>query len=179
VLELRDGTRKINNQFNHLHGPTLTKQQVSYCIIRTFWCTNQPLATMDSQESPWPRLRGSQHLPPYSIFMCLATGPPHKSHFVLRLPSGNPIPKFLKLGLPQLWGPITLCADLRLKWGLKQSCNPCWELSKGMSQATYTQGNWGDSCFLVVGSQINNFVPSLLLVITCVLNVQMGHASPF
>jgi len=28
--------------------------------------------------------------------------------------------KFPKLGLLQLWRPITFCADLRLKWGLKK-----------------------------------------------------------
>jgi hypothetical protein len=27
------------------------------------------------------------------------------------------VPKFPKLGLPWLWGPITLRSDLRLKWG--------------------------------------------------------------
>jgi hypothetical protein len=26
-----------------------------------------------------------------------------------------------------------LCADLRLRWGLKQSCSPRWKLSNGMS----------------------------------------------
>jgi hypothetical protein len=33
------------------------------------------------------------------------------------------IPKFPKLRLLQLWGPITLSEDLRLKWSLNQSCN--------------------------------------------------------
>jgi hypothetical protein len=46
---------------------------------------------------------------------------------------------------------ITLCAYLRLRWGLKQSCNPLQELSNGMWQATYMQRNQGDSPFLVVG----------------------------
>jgi hypothetical protein len=66
------------------------------------------------------------------------------------------VPKLSKLRLPQLWGPITLCADLWSKWGLKQSCSPCWELSNGMLHAIYTQGNWGNSRLLVVGNQIAN-----------------------
>jgi len=33
------------------------------------------------------------------------------------------VSKFPKLGLLWLWGPITLCAELQLKWGLKQSWN--------------------------------------------------------
>ncbi len=64
--------------------------------------------------------------------------------------------KFLKLRLPQLWGPITLCADLRLRWGLKQSCNPCWKISNDMWHVTCTQGSQGDSQLLIVGSQIVN-----------------------
>jgi hypothetical protein len=54
-------------------------------------------------------------------------------------------------------GPV----DLQLKWGLKQSCGPCQELSNGMWHTTYTQGNWGDSWLLVVGSQIVNSTPNL------------------
>ncbi len=71
------------------------------------------------------------------------------------------VPKFLKLGLPQLWMPITLCAKLRLKWGLKKSCSSRRDLSNGMLHATCTQGNRGDSWLLVVRSQIANLTPSL------------------
>ncbi len=67
--------------------------------------------------------------------------------------------KFPKLGLPQLWGCITLCVDLWLRWGLKQSCSPYRELSNSMSHATCTKGNWGDSWLLVVNSQIGNLIP--------------------
>ncbi len=66
------------------------------------------------------------------------------------------VPKFQQLGLPQLWGRITLRENLRLKWGLKQSCNPFQELSNSMLHATYKKGNWGDSWLLVVGNQIGN-----------------------
>jgi len=73
------------------------------------------------------------------------------------------VSKSPKLGLPQLWGPITLCANLQLKWGLKKSCNFHWELSNGMSHATWTQGNRIDSWFLVVKSQTTNLTPDLFL----------------
>ncbi len=46
--------------------------------------------------------------------------------------------KFLKLGLSQLWGLITLCVDLRLRWGLKQNCSSCQKLSNGMWHVTCT-----------------------------------------
>jgi hypothetical protein len=64
--------------------------------------------------------------------------------------------EFPQLRLPRLWGPITLCANLRLWWSLKQSCNPCQDLSKGMSHATYRWGNWNDSRLLMVRSQTTN-----------------------
>jgi len=69
------------------------------------------------------------------------------------------VPKLPKLGFPQLWGPITLCADLRLRWGLKQSCILRQQLFNGMLHATCTQGNQVDSWLLVVGNQIVNLTP--------------------
>jgi len=69
------------------------------------------------------------------------------------------VPKFPKLGLPQLWGPITLCANFQLKWNLNQNCNRHWELSNDMWHATYTQGMWGDSWLLMVENQIANLSP--------------------
>jgi hypothetical protein len=69
------------------------------------------------------------------------------------------VPKFLKLGLMWLWGPITLCEDFRLRWDLKQSFSLCWELCNDMLHATLMQGNQGDSWLLVVGSQIANLTP--------------------
>jgi hypothetical protein len=46
---------------------------------------------------------------------------------------GLGVPKFSKLGLAQLWRPITLCVNLWLKWGLKKSYSPCWDLFNNMS----------------------------------------------
>jgi hypothetical protein len=69
--------------------------------------------------------------------------------------------KFPKLGFLQLWGPITLCANLQLRWNLKQSCSPCQELFNGMWHATFTQENWVNSWLLVVGSQTTNLTPDL------------------
>jgi hypothetical protein len=71
------------------------------------------------------------------------------------------ISKFPKLGLPRLWGPITLCADFWLKWGLKQSCSPHQKKFNGMWHATCTQGNRVDSWLLVVRNQTANLTPDL------------------
>jgi hypothetical protein len=56
-------------------------------------------------------------------------------------------------GLPGLWSPITLWADLGSKCDLKQSCSSRRELSNGMSHVVYSQVFRVDSRLLVVGSQ--------------------------
>ncbi len=35
--------------------------------LEHFWCTDKSRVNTDSQDSPWPRLRGNHHLPPYGI----------------------------------------------------------------------------------------------------------------
>jgi len=122
-----------------------------------FQCMNEQRANMDSQDSPRPGLGASHHLPLYSIF-CAWPRDQHPN-VILSWDSQVRISKFLKLGFTQLWRPITLCVDLQLRWGLKQSYIPCWELSNGIWHATYTQGNWGNSWLLMVRSQIGNLIP--------------------
>jgi hypothetical protein len=68
------------------------------------------------------------------------------------------VSKLSKLGLPLLWGHITLCADLRLKWGLKQNYSSLWNSNEDMSHTICTQGNWVDFQLLVVGSQTANLI---------------------
>jgi hypothetical protein len=57
------------------------------------------------------------------------------------------------MGLPGLWSPITLRADLRLQCSLKKSCRSRRDLSNGMSHVLYNQVFRVDSRLLVVGSQ--------------------------
>ncbi len=114
---------------------------------------------LDSQDSPRPELGGSHHLPPYNILCASARGPHPNGFFVPRLQSESP--KIAKLGLSQLWNPITLCPDLRSRWGLKHNCSLSRNLSNGMWHNTYTQGNRVDSQLLVVRSQIVNLTSNL------------------
>jgi len=111
----------------------------------------------DSQDSPQPGLGGSHHLPPYSI-LCASPRGSHPNGF-LSQDSQVGIPKLLKLGFPWLWGTITLCANLQLRWGVKQSYSPYQELFNSMLHGTCIQGNWGDSRLLVVWSQTANLTP--------------------
>ncbi len=92
------------------------------------------------------------------------SAPLHEAHIQMTFlfqDSQMGVSKFPKLGLLQLWSPITFCADLRLKWGLKKSRIPCQKLFKNMLHITYTQGNQVDSRLLVVGSQIANLTSDL------------------
>ncbi len=141
----RMGTKKIDKQFNYSHRSTQTKQ---------------PWINTDSQDSPWLELGGSHHLSPYSILYAWPRG--QHPNGILSQDSHlgvSKFSKFLKLGLLQLWRPITLHEDLRSKWGLKQSRSPHQELSNEMWHATCTQGNPCDYRLLMTGSQIANLTP--------------------
>jgi len=80
---------------------------------------------------------------------------PHPNGFLSR-DSQVEVSKSPRLGLPHLWGAITLHEDLGLRWGLKQSCSFCRELSNSMSHTICTHGNRVDSWLSMVGSQIIN-----------------------
>jgi hypothetical protein len=69
--------------------------------------------------------------------------------------------KLPRFGFPQLCGTITLCSDLRLGQGLKQSYSSCQELSNGVLHSTCTHRGRVDSWLLVVRSQIANLIPDL------------------
>ncbi len=67
--------------------------------------------------------------------------------------------KFSKLRLLKFWTPITSCADLRLRWGLKQNYSLCQELFNDIWQATCTQKIQSNSWLLMVKSQIGILTP--------------------
>jgi len=71
------------------------------------------------------------------------------------------VSKSRQLGLPRLWSPVTLRADLESKCGLKQSCSSCRELSNGMWHVVCIKVNRVDSRLFLVGSQIGSLTPGL------------------
>ncbi len=111
----------------------------------------------DTQNSPRPGLGGSHHLPPYSI---LSDSPrnPHPNGYFSR-DSRVGVPKSRQMGLPGLWSPITLRADLRLRCGLKQSCSSCRELFNAMAHSQIGHREEVDSRLFVVGSQTGSSTP--------------------
>jgi hypothetical protein len=71
------------------------------------------------------------------------------------------VPKLSRFGFPPLCGVITLCPDLRLGWGLKQTCSSRRELSNSVPHSTYTHPGRVDSRLLMVGSQTASLTPGL------------------
>jgi hypothetical protein len=106
--------------------------------------------------SPRLGLGGSRHLPPYSI-LCASPQGPHPNGF-LSWDSQVGVLKLPKLGVPQLWNPITLRTNLGSRCDLKQSCSSCQQLSNGIWHATCTQGNRGDSWLLVIRNQTSSLI---------------------
>jgi hypothetical protein len=130
--------------------------------LEHFWCMNKTRTYTNSQDSSQFELEGNHHLPPYSILYDYLG-----------------FSKFSKLGLLIFWKAITSCANLWLRWGLKQKCNPCQELFSNMWHTTYTYIFQGDSRLLVGGNKIGTMIPDLFLAITCLLSTQLSHASSF
>jgi hypothetical protein len=117
----------------------------------------QATGNTNSLDSPRPRLGGSHHLPPYSI-LCIT--PPHLHlNGSLSRDSQSGVPKLSRFGLSGLWAFITPSSDLRLGWGLKQTCSSPRELSNGVSHFTCTHRDRVNSWLLVVGSQTASFTP--------------------
>ncbi len=85
---------------------------------------------LDTLDSPRPGLRGSHHLPHYSI---LCSSPPklHPNGIFSRDSQGG-VPKLSGVGLPGLWQLISPNSDLRLERGLNQNCNSSRKLSNAM-----------------------------------------------
>jgi hypothetical protein len=115
----------------------------------------QATSNTDSLDSPWLGLRGSHHLPPYSI-LCVSPPHPHPNGFYSQ--EGG-VPKLSRFGLPSLWELIALGSDLELGWGLKQTCSSPQELSNGVSHSIFTHRNWVDSRIFLVGSQTASLTP--------------------
>jgi len=112
---------------------------------------------LDSLDSPRPGLGGSHHLPPYSI-LCVALRHPHPNGFSSRDSQGG-VSKLSRFGLLGLWELITPGSNLRLGWGLKQTCSSPQELSNGVSHFICTHRDRVNSWRFVVGSQTTSLTP--------------------
>ncbi len=138
-----------------LHGPaSKSNHKLVRIHFAPFWCWDKPRATLESLDSSQLGLGGSHHLPPYSI-LCVALREPHLNGTFSR-DSRRGVPKLSRVGLPGLWELIFPGYNLRLEWGLNQSCSFPWELSNAMLQSFCRRREEVDYQLLVVGSQTTN-----------------------
>ncbi len=157
----------------YLHKPNNKLVNIE---LEHFWCMDKLGANIDSQNSPQAWISGKTSLSPSLIVYYV---PGHETNTQMSFCPEIPNCKFPKLGLSRVWGPITLCVDLQLRWGLKQRCSLHQEISNDMWHTTYTQGSQGDFWLLVSGVKLSNWLLTFLLAITCVLVTQMGHSNTF
>jgi len=138
-----------------LHDPaSKTNPKLVRTHFAPFWCWDKPRATLDSLDSPRPGLGGSHHVLPYSIF-CVTLWEPHLNGTFSRDSQGG-VPKLSRVRLPGLWALISPRSDLRLEWGLNQSCSSSRKLSNALSHSFCQRWEEVDSWLLVVGSQTTN-----------------------
>ncbi len=110
--------------------------QGGQCIVGALLVLRRATGNTDTQDSPWPGLVGSHHLPPNSISASL-----HGAYIQIAFLSQDSclgVPNSRYSGLLQLWSPITLRADLVSRCSLKQSCSSRRELSNSMSHVVCT-----------------------------------------
>jgi hypothetical protein len=125
-------------QVHQLFTQTYTNQTTSclVCSWSTFGARMNHRQIRTHKTQPGPDL-GEGTAFPFIVFFVLGHGACTQMSFCFRILNLGVL-KFSKLGLPQLWRPITSFLDLRLRRGLKQSYSPYLELCNGMWHATYT-----------------------------------------
>jgi hypothetical protein len=134
-----------------LHGlASKTNHKLVRIHYAPFWCWDKPQATLDSLDSPRPRLEGSHHLHPYSI-LCVAPPCPHLNGFLSR-DSQSGVSKLSQFGTPGTLGHHNFSLDLQSGRGLNQSCSSPQKLSNAMLRSPIARVRV-DSRLLVVGSQ--------------------------
>jgi len=149
-----------------LHDPAFkTNPKLVKTHSALIWCWDKPRATLDSPDSPRPELKGSHHLPPYSILYSSPWEPHPNGTF--SWDSQGRVPKLSRVGLLGLWALISLGSNLRLEWGLNQTCSSPQELSNASSHSFYKRRKEVDSRLLVVGSQTATPGPSFAHNLGC------------
>jgi hypothetical protein len=112
---------------------------------------------LDTQDSPWPGLRGSHHLPLYSILYGWSRRLHSNGTFCW---DSRWSPESVSAGLPELW--TAIAPHLKLGFGqvLNQCCSSRRELSNSVSPSQFGRRKEVDSWLLMVRSQTASLTPS-------------------
>jgi hypothetical protein len=173
VLELLDGTINNDKQFSY------SLESASNPPIRWLVPCWSTFSARTSHGQLWTHNThlgldsGEATTLPHIVYFA----PLRKGHIQMAFCPRTPL--LPRLELLQLCRVITLCTNLRLGQGLKQSYSSCQNLSNGVLHTTCMYGNRVNSRLFVVRSQTANLTCDLFFAITYVADVQMGHESPF
>jgi hypothetical protein len=143
--------------FSHSHGLAHNPHKVVSAKLEHPWCYDEPRATRTHKTHHGPDLGEATTFPPYSI-LCSSPWRLHLNGYFSQ-DSRVGVPKSRQMGLPGLWSPITLRADLGLQCSLKQSCSSRQELFNAMSHSRIGHREEVDSRLFVVGSQTGSSTP--------------------
>jgi hypothetical protein len=178
MLELGDETRKSDKQFTHSSKPAQNQQ--------TSWWAHgwNTFGARKSHERP--RTHKTHHGPdsgeattfPHIVYFA----PPHESDIrmaFLSRDSQMEVPKLPRLGVPQFCGTISSYANLGSRWGLNRSLDLVESFPMACCMPLERKGIGSIPDFPWPRVKLAIWLPTFLLAIICVANVQMGHASPF
>jgi hypothetical protein len=121
------------------------------------WCWDKPRATWTHLTHHGSDSGEATTFPHIVFFAALRRGYIRMALFPGASQSG--VPKLSQFTLTGLWASITSCSDLRLGWGLRQSCSSLQNLSNAMLHSTCRRQDRVDSRLLVVGSQTASLTP--------------------
>ncbi len=150
MLEFWDGTRKSAKFYLLTQTCIKPTNKLVSSLFEAPLVLGQATGNFGLTKLTMARTRGKPPPSPIWYSLCLLVTPTSEWLFVRDSRGG--VPKLSRFGLSGLWELITPCLDLRLGWGLKQTCSSPQELSNGMSNSTYTHQGRVNSWFLVVGS---------------------------
>jgi hypothetical protein len=108
------GNRKSDKQFNYSHRPAQTKKQVGLCVVLVFLVHGQAMGKHGFTRLTTAQIWGKPPPSPFIGFFMFGHGANTQMSFSSETPKLG-VSKFLKLGLSQLWRPITSSSNLQLK----------------------------------------------------------------
>jgi hypothetical protein len=158
MLELEDGDYD-EWQVGHLFTRTCTNQTSWVVHSWNIFCARTNHRHTQTHKTHHNLNLGETTIFPLIVFFIINYENCTQMSFCLRTPKLGVL-KFSKLRLLKFWTPVTSCADLWLRWGLKKNYSLHQELFNDMWQATCTQKIQSDSWLLVVKNQIGTLIPS-------------------
>jgi hypothetical protein len=178
MLELWDGARTSVKQLTQSNKPA-QNQQASWLALG--WNT---FGARTSHERPWTHKThhgsdlGETTTFPHIVYFAPLCGSGIQMVF-LSWDSQMGVPKSPRPEVLQLYETLTSSVDLRLGRGLNQSCSPRRDFPTTCRTPLARKGIGSNPNFLWSKVNLPVWFPTFLLAITCVADVQMGHANPF